>query len=130
MKTGAIVSTGVAVLATTAMVFAFLSSASPYVDIEQARSMPGRSLHLAGDILKDSVRADISHRKLSFRLRDEKGKVVTVVHQGDPPANMAQATKVVAVGTMKGDEFHSTGKLLIKCPSKYEDEAMKPQTRS
>jgi len=32
---------------------------------------------------------------------------------------MAQATEVVAIGSMKGSEFHSE-KLLIKCPSKYE----------
>ncbi len=130
MKTGAIVSTGVAVLATTAMVFAFMSSASPYVNVAQAREMRGRRLHLAGDILKNSARADLAGGKLSFRLKDERGEVVTVVHRGDPPANMAQATKVVAVGTMKGDEFHSAGKLLIKCPSKYEDEAVQTQARN
>jgi cytochrome c-type biogenesis protein CcmE len=32
---------------------------------------------------------------------------------------MGQASKVVAVGTMREGEFHSR-KLLLKCPSKYE----------
>lgn len=121
MKTGAVVSTGVAIVASSAMVYAFLTSASPYVSLAQARNMPNRSVHLSGDLVKDSVRVEPGRRTMAFRLRDENGEIVRVVHKGELPSNMTQATKIVAVGTLKKEEFHSR-QLLVKCPSKYEDE--------
>jgi cytochrome c-type biogenesis protein CcmE len=121
MKTGPLVTALVAVLAMSAVVTAFMSNASPYVTVAEARDARGDRLHLAGDILKETVQNDFSNRTLKFSLRDEEGAVVTIVHRGDPPANMGEATKVVAIGKMDGEQFVSD-KLLVKCPSKYETE--------
>jgi len=96
-----------------------MTNASPYVTIRQARTMEGNQLHLAGDLLKNSISTDFKTHTLKFRLKDSEGQVVTVLHKGEPPENMSEVTKVVAIGGMQGDQFVSN-KLLLKCPSKYE----------
>ncbi len=98
---------------------AFIANASPYVSVSEARKTGATNVHLKGDLIKSSVKNDVKTHTLQFELKDENGEVLKVVHNGTPPQDMSQATEVVAIGSMKGDEFHSH-KLLIKCPSKYE----------
>jgi cytochrome c-type biogenesis protein CcmE len=119
MKKGPIVTAIVAGLAMTGVVAAFLGSASPYVTVAQAKQSDGDRLHLMGDIVKDTTHTDFKNGTLLFQLRDPEGATITVRHRGERPANMGEATQVVAIGGMKGSEFVSE-KLLLKCPSKYE----------
>lgn len=121
MKKGPIITAIVAVFAMAAVVTAFMSNASPYVTIAQAKTASGDRLHLAGDIIKSTVHNDLKKHELTFDIKDADGAVVTVAHVGEPPANMGDATKVVAIGKMNGDRFVSD-QLLVKCPSKYESE--------
>lgn len=100
---------------------AFIANASPYVSVSEARKSGATNVHLKGDLVKTSIKNDIKDRSLRFELKDKNGEAMTVVYTGTPPQDMALATEVVAVGSVKGDEFHSE-KLLIKCPSKYEGE--------
>lgn len=100
---------------------AFIANASPYVSVSEARKSGATNVHLKGDLVKTSIKNDIKDRSLRFELKDKNGEAMTVVYMGTPPQDMALATEVVAVGSVKGDEFHSE-KLLIKCPSKYEGE--------
>lgn len=119
MKVGPIITAVVAGLALTGVVVAFLGSASPYVTVAQAKTTDGNRLHLLGNIVKDSTRTDFKNGTLLFQLKDPEGATVTVRHRGERPANMGEATQVVAIGGMQGPEFVSE-QLLLKCPSKYE----------
>jgi cytochrome c-type biogenesis protein CcmE len=102
------------------VVAAFTASANPYVEtVAEAKTSGNDRMHLAGDIVKGSVSQDVKTGRIHFKLRDAKGEVIEVLHRGDPPANMGEATKVVAVGGIK-DGFFESQKLLVKCPSKYE----------
>jgi cytochrome c-type biogenesis protein CcmE len=127
ITTGPIVTAFIAIAAFGAVLVAFSNNASPYVTIAQACKMGGNDthLHLAGDIVKDTVHLDVLRHALTFDIKDADGNRVTVEHVGEPPANIAEANKVVAIGCMKGDRFVSQ-QLLVKCPSKYE--AGKPGT--
>ncbi|HVV72277.1 MAG TPA: cytochrome c maturation protein CcmE [Verrucomicrobiae bacterium] len=119
MKNGALVTGLVAAFAIGAVVVAFSANASPYVTIAQARVTSGDHLHLAGDVVKETLHSDPFKRQLSFDLKDASGAVMHVVHIGEMPSNLGEVKKVVAVGGMKGTDFVST-QLLVKCPSKYE----------
>ena len=119
MKFGAIAAIVLTLAGLSAMVFAFLTNASPYVGVAEAQVTQGDNLHVAGAIELGSVSTNISKAEVRFKLKDDKGDTMQVVYHGPPPANLGTATKVVAVGGMKDGDFHS-GKLLIKCPSKYE----------
>jgi len=97
---------------------AFIANASPYVTVSEARKSGATNVHLKGKLEKDSVKNDFKDHAITFRIRDNNNEEATIVYTG-PPQDMSEATDVVAIGTMQGDQFHSE-KLLIKCPSKYE----------
>lgn len=120
-RIGLIVAILVALLSTGGLVAAFLANASPYVTIAEAKQLQGDNLHLAGDILKETLKVDGAAQTVRFRLKDEKGEVVDVLYRGPQPANMGEATKVVVVGGVKDGVFEAR-KMLVKCPSKYESE--------
>lgn len=120
MDSKGILVAGVSVMALSGAVFAFLTNASPYVTVAQAMQSKSDSLHVAGDILKPTLQVNSAARQCRFTLRDKAGQTLEVV-SSDIPANMGDATQVVAVGGMDGDEFKAH-KLLVKCPSKYESE--------
>jgi len=122
MRPGAIVAVLLSVVGLTAVVFAFMSNASPYVTVREARVRKGDNMHLSGDIVPGTLRSDVRAGVVSFDVKDEEGQTAKVLYQGPPPANMGTATKVVAIGGMKDGVFHSE-KLLLKCPSKYETKA-------
>lgn len=128
MKLGMILSIVVAGLAVTIMAFAFLTNASPYVTVAQAKTSAGDDLHLAGEYDKASLTSDVRAREVRFTLIDEKGDRIPVIYSGAPISNMGEATKVVAVGRVDNGTFKAH-RLLVKCPSKYEAE-IKPENRA
>lgn len=128
MKLGTILSIVVATLAVTGMVIAFLSNASPYVTVAEAKVSTATDLHLAGDFDKESLTSDVRAREVRFTLVDEKGDRIPVIYSGAPISNMGEATKVVAVGKVEAGKFLAH-RLLVKCPSKYEAE-IKPENRA
>ena len=115
---GPLITACIACLALGAVIAAFSANASPYVTIAQARVASGNRLHLAGDLVKTSVQMNVAKHVLEFDLKDQTG-LIHVIHVGEPPANIKEVNKVVAIGGMKGGNFVST-QLLVKCPSKYE----------
>lgn len=122
---GPVVTAIVASLAMAGVVGAFVSSASPYVTIAQAKERGGDGLHVAGVLVKDSCRTDFKSGHIFFKLTDADGATIEVEHTGTRPASLLQADKVVAIGAMRGDHFVSRD-LLVKCPSKYEEENKNP----
>lgn len=121
MKSGPLVTAVVALVAMTGVVVAFMSNASPYVTIAEAKQLKSDRMHLAGDILKETVVTDYKANEVRFQVKDVNGDQILIVHRGEMPANMSSATKVVAIGGVEGDRFISK-QLLLKCPSRYEEE--------
>ena len=119
--TGGLLTAVVCFMAIGGVVYAFMSNSSPYVTVAQAKTSNAERMHLAGEIMKETVHQDLAKRTLTFDLKDEKGDTMTVVYTGTMPQNMGEAKNVVAIGSVKGKEFHSDS-LLVKCPSKYESE--------
>lgn len=121
MRWGLLIAVVVGVGGLAAMVTTFITGASPYVTVAEAKVVQGDSLHLAGEIIQGTLQANPSAGVVRFQIKDDNGDFATIVYNGPPPSNMNEATRVVAIGKMKGEEFHSR-KLLLKCPSKYESE--------
>ena len=124
MKKGPIFTAIFTVIALCAVVTAFVTQASPYVTIAQAKQSSDMQLHLAGDVVPDSLHNDPMKHLLSFKIKDTKGEEIMVQHNGEVPAELDQVKKVVAIGGVKDGQFMSS-KLLVKCPSKYEAEKNK-----
>ena len=119
MLKGSVITALVATASIGVVMATFLRNASPYVTMAQARQMTDDHLHLAGDLVKDSISNDLQDHTLRFKMKDSDGTIVQVIHKGEMPANLAEATKVVAIGGVQGSNFVST-QLFVKCPSKYE----------
>lgn len=98
---------------------ALVANASPYVDIQAAKSMDGDDLHVAGKLVPGSLKTSPKENLVAFSLRDEKGQTMNVSYRGIEPGNLQQTDKIVAIGGFEGEQFKAS-KLLVKCPSKYE----------
>jgi cytochrome c-type biogenesis protein CcmE len=122
MTKGALIGATVALVAMGGVVAAFMSSASPYVTVAQAKELRRPRMHLAGDIVPGTLEVDVKNREVRFGVKDAEGGQIRVVHRGEVPSNVNSATKVVAIGEIKGGDFVSD-QLLLKCPSRYESEA-------
>jgi cytochrome c-type biogenesis protein CcmE len=119
MTKGLVISIIVAALAMTGMLAAFLTSASPYVTIAEARKLKADNLHIVGDLDKSTLTTRLQEGEVRFAMTDEKGARMNVIYKGSAPANMGEATKVVVIGGFRGDEFLARN-ILVKCPSKYQ----------
>jgi len=124
MKKGPVLTAIFTIFALGAVVAAFVTQASPYVTIAQAKQSTDLQLHLAGDVVPDTMRNDARHHLLVFKIKDQNGDIITVKHNGEVPAELDQVKKVVAIGGIKDGDFMSS-KLLVKCPSKYEPDKTK-----
>jgi cytochrome c-type biogenesis protein CcmE len=92
---------------------------TPYVGFTEARAAKS-GVQVMGEIIDQRSNYDSQTGSFSFFITDSKGDRMKVIYDGTKPGNFDQATSVVCVGHYTGDAFHAD-KLLIKCPSKYQD---------
>lgn len=96
---------------------------SSYAGFDKASQNEGKIYQVVGLLNKDKkIHYDPlkDPNYFSFFLIDKEGKENKVVYPGPPPPDFERSEDVVLNGAMAGDEFHAT-KILLKCPSKYED---------
>ena len=98
----------------------FQGSITPYVNFSEAKASTGRC-QVMGDIVHDEVAYETSSQNLLFTIVNEEGQTLPVAYEGIMPGNFEQATQVVAKGTFVGRRFEAD-ELLVKCPSKYQED--------
>lgn len=117
-----------------AVILSTRESASAYVSFDEAYAMSTsgeeNSIHVVGELKKNSngeiVGVNPSENKLSvdFVLVDDNQKE-EIVHLNQPmPADLLRSDKVVVIGGYKDNKFVAD-KVLLKCPSKYEETEIK-----
>ncbi len=100
-------------------IYSFQSSLNPYVTIAEAAET-ARQVQVMGYIDDpDSIVFNQESGKLQFVLSDDEGTTVQVIYEGPRPDNLDHADSVVVVGYYRDNVF-AAEKLLVKCPSKYE----------
>jgi cytochrome c-type biogenesis protein CcmE len=99
----------------------FQRNLTPYVDYAEA-ARAERTVQVAGGLDKGSSAYDEASSSLLFTLRDpESGEALRVRYHGLKPANFEDAISIVAIGRYdRAAEEFAAGKLLVKCPSKYQ----------
>lgn len=131
MKTSHII--GIVVIAIAiSMIIVAAGDASQYVSFDEAfaKAANGNSqnVHVVGKLQKDSngkyigmeYRPHVDPNLFKFVLVDNKGNAVKVTYHSPKPNDFERAEQVVVVGKAQGKEFVAS-KILMKCPSKYED---------
>ncbi len=77
---------------------------------------------MVGTWVKESAFTyDRASNVFSFEMQDEKGQRRLVRYHNPKPANFEDAQQVVVQGRAEGEAFVASH-ILVKCPSKYNDE--------
>jgi len=97
----------------------FNATLTPYVSIADAKASSS-VVQVKGERLGEGE-FNIQSNLFTFKIRDELGEVVKVVYDGAKPGNFDQASHVVCVGKYEDGVFHAKD-LLVKCPSKYQED--------
>lgn len=100
----------------------FQSSLTPYVSLAEARAK-GTVVQVKGSRVAGSEDYNMEQKTFHFRMTDNKGEEFQVVYEGVKPSNFERAKEIVAIGRFQDGVFHAQD-LLVKCPSKYEAEAV------
>ncbi len=108
--------------------------ASAYVTFEKAKELVeegnNNKIHVVGKLIKngngDVTGIEPSPDMLSFKFKmmDENNEVQTVFHPNPMPTDFMRSEQVVVVGAYQNGNFIAD-KILLKCPSKYQEEGVK-----
>jgi len=120
-----VIAAAIAIIVTTA------GDASTYVDFGQAFAMSTagnkKEIHVVGELKKDAnghivgIEEGTDRVSFSFIMVDDKGKEQKVFYNQPIPPDFTRSEKVVVIGTYVDNDFKAS-KILLKCPSKYQEE--------
>ncbi|MFY0593220.1 cytochrome c maturation protein CcmE [Roseivirga sp.] len=125
---------GIVVIAVAiAVIVSTSSNASSYVTFDEAYTLSengkSNSIHVVGELKKNSagevVGINPSNDRLTveFILVDDNQKEQSVFLNSPMPSDLLKSDKVVVIGAYKNDRFMAD-KVLLKCPSKYEENSL------
>ncbi len=100
-----------------------VSDAATYADFATAEQMAGKEIQVVGVLNKEKeieYNPEQNANQFSFYMLDNKGTEKKVIFKGAKPQDFERSEQVVITGSAKGDEFYAD-KILMKCPSKYND---------
>lgn len=120
-----VIAVAIVIIMTTA------GDASQYLNFEDAKELAEKGsktqVHVVGQLKKNHqgeiVGIEPSPDMLSFKfvMVDENGDEQTVFHPNPMPTDFMRSEQVVIVGGYKNEKFIAD-KILLKCPSKYQEE--------
>jgi cytochrome c-type biogenesis protein CcmE len=114
-----------------AIIISTAGDASTYASFGDAYEMSltgnGNSIHVVGHLTKDGngqvvgIEEGADKVSFSFVMVDDKGKEQKVEYNQPIPPDFTRSEKVVVVGHYVGEVFKAE-KILLKCPSKYQEQ--------
>jgi cytochrome c-type biogenesis protein CcmE len=107
--------------------------ASTYVGFDEAERIsqqdPNQKVHVVGKLKKDAqgnilglqFNPALDANRLQFIVEDSLGRENEIVYAAPKPQDFEKSEKIVLVGSMKADKIFYCDKILLKCPSKYQE---------
>lgn len=130
MKTQYIVAIIVIAVAIT-IIISMAGDASSYVTFAEAKELSDngykKSIHVVGELPKTTSGEIIGliespdKRSFKFQMLDENGFRQQVLYANPIPADFTKSEQVVIIGSYR-EKFFVAEKILLKCPSKYQDD--------
>lgn len=107
------------------LVFNAMSSAGAYYMTvteltEQAGEYHGKTVRVSGVVIDDSVDYNASELILRFNIGDDANQLPIYFH-GPRPDNFVRAAEAIVEGKYGEDGVLYANTLLLKCPSRYEE---------
>ena len=130
MKKGHIIGIGIIAIAIV-IIMTSIGDASSYETFNTALEMKqdgnDKAIHVVGQLKKNpsgeveglQVRDDKT--SFTFILVDNDGTEQEVFYNEPVPADFTRSESVVVIGSYRNDEIFIADKILMKCPSKYQE---------
>lgn len=130
MKKGHIIGIGIIAIAIV-IIMTSIGDASSYETFDTAWEMKedgqDKAIHVVGQLKKDTagevtglnVREDKT--SFTFVLVDNDGTEQEVFYNEPVPADFTRSESVVVIGSYKNKDIFIADKILMKCPSKYQE---------
>jgi cytochrome c-type biogenesis protein CcmE len=126
---------GIIIIAIAVMIIIITAGdASTYVTFLQAKKMASegknKKIHVVGQLKKDAegniTGLQVTDDKLSvsFQMLDTENTEQKVYYNEPMPPDLLRSEQVVVIGSYHEDVFIAD-KILLKCPSKYQEEEIK-----
>ncbi len=122
------------IAAAIAIIVSTAGDASTYVSFDEAFQLASngntKSIHVVGELKKDGagtvvgIQPGADKVSFSFLMVDDNGKEQQVFYNEPMPPDFTRSEKVVVIGHYQSDLFVAD-KILLKCPSKYQEEELK-----
>lgn len=101
-----------------------LSDSSTYANFSEAIDNPEEEFHVVGKLDKSAAieyNPSVNPNLTVFTMTDREGRSFKVFLKKSKPQDFERSEQVVLIGSAKGDAFYAT-QILMKCPSKYNEE--------
>jgi cytochrome c-type biogenesis protein CcmE len=85
-------------------------------------AMVGERIRVSGAVVADSEVWEPREMTLRFAIMDESGRQLPIVFFGPRPDNFQRAAEAIVEGELLADGSFQANTLLLKCPSRYEEE--------
>lgn len=118
--------------ALVAIIFATTRESSEYLGFSDAKNLAVRGnnkeIHVVGQLKKDAygkpvgIEEGLDKVSVSFLLIDENGVEQQVFFNQPMPQDMLRSEKVVVIGRYLENGSFLASKILLKCPSKYQEQ--------
>lgn len=126
----------IGILVIAIAVFVIISTAgdaSTYVSFDEARALSesgsDKKVHVVGQLKKDAngkimgIERGKDKLTVTFLMVDNNQNTNKVFYNKPMPPDLKQSEQVVVIGQYKEDVFYAN-QILLKCPSKYEEESL------
>jgi cytochrome c-type biogenesis protein CcmE len=134
MKKGHIIGLGIIGVAIM-IIITSIGDASTYESFSTARMLASngdeKAIHVVGQLKKsdlgDVIGLEVHEDKTSFTflMVDNDGEEQQVYHNEPVPADFSRSEQVVVIGSFKNEKMFVADKILMKCPSKYQETDVK-----
>jgi cytochrome c-type biogenesis protein CcmE len=105
------------------MILSTFSDSSTYASFNEALAEPQKEFHVVGELNKEKeleYNPEENVNRFAFYLVDREGTERKVIFNGTKPQDFERSEQVVITGKMNNQVFMAD-KILMKCPSKYND---------
>jgi cytochrome c-type biogenesis protein CcmE len=125
---------GIIIVAIAVMIIiSTAGDASSYVTFAEALNMVNKGnnkkIHVVGQLKKDTqgnitgIEPSVDHLSVSFIMIDKNNHEQQVFYKDPMPPDLLKSEQVVVVGSYVHGSFVAD-KILLKCPSKYQEEKL------
>jgi cytochrome c-type biogenesis protein CcmE len=125
-KTKVVIGMGIVLLGLWISVSTIEDFLNPIKFVSEVTAQPeeylNRNVQIAGLIVKESLRKGEKPNSYVFDLTDGKATIRVEYSGLDPVPNVKPGVGVTVIGVLTSENTLKSNKILIKCPSKYQEE--------